>query len=122
MELQLELFSNYPRLAPPVIVERPDLLDKAWELFDYPENDGENTAESPEHADEIINIKNAISAMLSEIPKSFAAVDTNFYLIMRERNAKGLPIMRQRKLAPDITVALNVADVERNSFNLRLEQ
>jgi hypothetical protein len=55
-------------------------------------------AESPEHADEIVRIKNALSAVLPNLPRAFSAVDTFMYAILERKDKQGNPVLKTRGL------------------------
>ena len=121
MGIQLTLFPDYPCSLPTKIVTRPDPLDWAWELFDYPESDPEDMAENPLHGDQVIAIKNALTAMLSQMPNSFVAMDTFFYYTIRQK-VEGVINVAQQKLAPDVLVVLDLPKRRRGSFSLEKER
>jgi hypothetical protein len=120
MVYQFELFPEYPRLAPSVLIPTPHPLFEAWKQFDMPSYDNRKMAESPEHANEIVRIKNAISAILPHFPDAFAAVDTFVYLLLPPKRMVGKPILK--RLAPDVFLACNVVKRDRESFNLQREK
>lgn len=126
MCLQLELFPDYPRLPALPTISTPDRWWGAWRAFDFPESDNKRMAENPEHANTIANAKNAIEMMLAKLPHSFAAVDTFMYILLEKKDKKGNSTFIRDRLAPDVMLAYEVADLEpdeeRASFNLPKEK
>ena len=126
MCLQLELFPDYPRLPALPTISTPDRWWGAWKAFDFPESDNKRMAENPEHADGIVYIKNILSYVLPTLPRAFCAADTLMYILLEKKDKKGNSTFKSKKLAPDVMLAYEVADLlpseDRASFNLPKEK
>lgn len=112
MYLQLELFPDYPRLPALPTISTPDRWWGAWRAFEFPESDNKRMAENPEHANNIVSIKNAIEAVLPTLPRAFSAADTFMYILLEKKDKKGNSTFKSKKLAPDVMLAYEVADLE----------
>ncbi|TAE18285.1 MAG: hypothetical protein EAZ95_04600 [Bacteroidetes bacterium] len=112
MCLQLELFPDYPRLPALPTISTPDRWWGAWRAFDFPESDNKRMPENPDHANTVANAKNAIEMMLAKLPRSFAAVDTFMYILLEKKDKKGNSTFIRDRLAPDVMLAYEVADLE----------
>ena len=116
--MQLELFSDYPRLvaiAPPSEVFYD--ISEDWKLFEYPFDDLDSMGQSAEQADILTYLKGVIEASLSALQMPYFVGQDVFVYYTKHTQKKGKrPTAKQMQLAPDIFIATPVTLHNRTSF------
>ena len=121
MELQLELFPDYPRLPPPLPLPSVwDWYEEAWQTLEYPEEDDIPMAQNTQQGEIITYIKGVLDACLTYIENGFVAADLFIhYTHPPQDNAKKGKV---ESLAPDILLVSGVMSAKkRGSYERKRE-
>jgi Uma2 family endonuclease len=128
MNLQFELFPDFPRLEPlpPTLPAPKDWtwLEAAWATLDYPED--EENEDMPQNTlqGKLINyIKSVLDACLAYVDNGFAAADLFMHRTIQALNEEGKTTKQVEKLAPDVIFVQNVVPKNiRGSFDQQKEE